>query len=64
VSICDSETAYSPEELVAMILNYTRIVAQDYAGVIRRGGGGGSIRTWTQGGKMCINKKEEGKNPL
>ncbi|CAI8027668.1 Hypoxia up-regulated protein 1 (Fragment) [Geodia barretti] len=27
----DSETAYSPEELVAMILNYTRIIAQDYA---------------------------------
>ena len=32
-SLCDSETAYSPEELVAMILNYTRLIAQDYAGI-------------------------------
>lgn len=32
-SLCDSETAYSPEELVAMILNYTRLISQDYAGI-------------------------------
>jgi hypoxia up-regulated 1 len=31
ICLCDSEAAYSPEELVAMILNYTRIIAQDYA---------------------------------
>ena len=51
ICLCDSETAYSPEELVAMILNYTRIIAQDYAGILIMmgvgggGEGGGSITT-------------------